>query len=105
MRQCYSHMCVNYYFCYSKKKKKKEGEATPIEQAAPPPEKLPGKFFEVSGSLIDLLKPAEKKPFSLLSMFGSADSDHTDMKQKLNGQCRISVSLFVVCGYTVPFVS
>ena len=56
------------------------------KQSVEAPEKVPGKFFEVSGSLKDLLKPAEKKPFSLLSMFGGSEPDHVDKNLKLNSE-------------------
>ena len=64
--------------------------------AVEPVEKVPGKFFEVSGSLKDLLKPAEKKPFSLLSMFGGPEPDQVDKNQKLNSELEVGTDHITV---------
>ena len=84
-----------------KKKKKKQAGEEPSKEAPPLPEKLPEKFFEVSGALKDLLKPVEKKPFSLLSMFGGTHVDDSDVTKKVNGQFQMSVSTVVCCYFDV----
>ena len=88
-------------FVDSKKKKKKQKGDEPSTEAPALPEKLPEKFFEVSGALKDLLKPVEKKPFSLLSMFGGTQVEDSDVTKKVNGQFQMSVSIVACCFFDV----